>query len=153
MIFDSLKEALSSLDDFPSYDIDAFMRYYHISLHYTESLPDNINGYSIPLTRTMFINEKSKDQLFVKHHEFIHCLLDENAEPLIESQYMEGTRIEHRADVGALSMMIKEYVRYLDLKPSELNIMHFQQYYGLDDMYLYDIASAVEKLYGIRVDL
>ena len=153
MIFDSLEEALNNLDTFISYDIDAFIKYYKISLHYTESLPDNINGYTVPLTRTMFINEHARNKLFVKHHEFIHCLLDENAEPLIESVYMEGTRIEHRADVGALAMMIKEYVGYLDIKPSELNIMHLYQYYGLDDKYLYDLANVAEKLYGIRISL
>lgn len=153
MIFDSLEEALNNLDTFISYDIDAFIKHFKISLHYTESLPENINGYTVPLTRTMFINEHARSKLFVKHHEFIHCLLDENAEPLIESVYMEGTRIEHRADVGALAMMIKEYVGYLDIKPSELNIMHLQQYYGLDSKYLYDIANVAEKLYGIRIDL
>lgn len=152
MIFGSLKEALANLDTFPSYDLDAFIKYFRIGLHYTESLPDNINGYTIPLTRTMFINEKCRNKLFVEHHEFIHCLLDENAEPLIESVYMEGTKIEHRADVGALSMMVKEYVRYLDLKPSELNIIHLQQYYGLDDMYLYDIANVVEKLFDMKIN-
>ena len=153
MIFDSLEEALNNLDTFISYDIDAFIKHFKISLHYTESLPDNINGYTVPLTRTMFINEHARNKLFVKHHEFIHCLLDENAEPLIESVYMEGTRIEHRADVGALAMMIKEYVGYLDIKPSELNIMHLYQYYGLDDKYLYDLANVAEKLYGIRISL
>lgn len=153
MIFESLEEALNNLNTFPSYNIDAFINYFRISLHYTELLPSNINGYSIPLTRTMFINEHASNKLFVKHHEFIHCLLDENAEPLIESVYMEGTKIEHRADIGALAMMIKEYVGYLDIKPSDFNVMHFRQYYGLDSMYLYDVANIAEKIYGIKFDL
>lgn len=153
MIFDSLEEALKNLDTFISYDIDAFIKYYKISLHYTESLPENINGYTVPLTRTMFINERCKNKLFVEHHELIHCLLDENAELLIESVYMEGTRIEHRADIGALSMMLKEYVLYLDTKPTEFNVVHFQQYYGLDDKYLYDIANVAEKMFNTKIDL
>ncbi len=89
----------------------------------------------------------------VEHHELIHCLLDENAELLIESVYMEGTRIEHRADIGALSMMLKEYVLYLDTKPTEFNVVHFQQYYGLDDKYLYDIANVAEKMFNTKIDL
>lgn len=153
MIFGSLKEALANLDTFPSYNINAFIKYYQIGLHYTESLPDNINGYTVPLIRTMFINERCKNKLFVEHHELIHCLLDENAELLIESVYMEGTRIEHRADIGALSMMLKEYVLYLDTKPTEFNVVHFQQYYGLDDKYLYDIANVAEKMFNTKIDL
>lgn len=153
MIFNSLDEAFDELNGFITFDIDYFIKHFQISLNYTDALPSNINGFTVPLTRTMFVNAQSGDQVFTKYHEFIHCLVDDSVEPLVESSYVSGAKIEHRANVGALAIMIKEYMIHTGLEPNQFNLIQFQQYYGLNSKYLYDAANEAERILGIRIDM
>lgn len=152
MIFNSLDEALQSIDTITPFNIDCLIQTFHIRLHYSEELPRSINGFVFPLTRTIFVNSMSHDKTFVKYHEFIHCLVDDSVEPLVESSYVSNTKIEHRANVGALSIMIKEYMTILDIDARQFNVMQFQQYYGLQDKYLYDVASVFESVLNMNID-
>jgi Zn-dependent peptidase ImmA (M78 family) len=153
MIFEDLDEALENLNERPVYDIDHFIKDFEIKVHYTDTLTDNINGYTIPMTKTLFINNRAPAKLFVKCHEFTHCLLDSNSEPLIETSYMIGSRIEHRADMGALTIMVQQYVTNGLIEPHEFSVTRFQQDFGLHSKYLYDIAAAAERVLGVPFDL
>jgi len=149
MIYSSLEEGLVAIDQLGAYDPDKIIKAFNIDLHYSNLMPDHINGYTFPLTRTLFINSKYADRISEIHpkcHEIIHCLLDNSAEPLLESSYVSNTRIEARANEGAFYIMVKWYLQKTDIEPANFNILNFVKIFSLDPKLIYPAANVAEKI-------
>lgn len=151
MIFTTLDEALTDIKSLGTWDLDHLMKHYQIACHYVDTLPDNINGYTIPDTRTCFINSKVESPLFVCHHEFTHVLLDQSTEPLIDASFVSNSKIESQANHGALYVMINNYIDKCNVDPDDFNIMHFAAAYDLDSKYILDARNIAEKILGINI--
>ncbi len=144
MMYSDLPSALGAINDLGNYDFDTLVSCYDIDVQYTYSLSENINGYTLPLTRTLFINVFSESQEFTKYHELVHCLVDDTAEPLIETCFVSNSRIEHRANLGALYLMIQNYILQNDVYPESFSVTDFLQQYDLTKKY-FDTAMEVAR--------
>ena len=151
MIYDTLQEALTDMETLGTWDPDRLIRYFGITYHYTSDLPDNINGYSLPLTRTFFINENTKSPIFVKCHELQHCFLDPTVEPLFDTCMVSISKIESRANRGAFYIMIKNYLNTTDIEPDDFNILRFAESYQLETKHLLFIRNVAEQELGIKI--
>ncbi|MBS0948338.1 hypothetical protein JK167_11685 [Levilactobacillus brevis] len=150
MLFDTLDSALADIDKSSDYNLDRLIRNYDIDCRY-EYLPNDIHGYSMPLTRTMFINNSLEFPDLVKAHELIHCLIDDSAEPLIESSYVSNSKIEGRADHGALYLMIKEYITLTGIEPEDFNVLNFCNQCRVPAKYVFQSANAAESALDITI--
>lgn len=149
MIFNTLDEGLMAIDHLGNYNPDNIIKSFDMDLHYSNLMPNSINGYTFPLTRTLFINSKYMDkntEVHPKCHEIIHCLVDNNAEPLLESSYVSNSRIEARANNGAFYIMIKWYLQLTGIEPSDFNILRFKEAFNLDPKLIYPAANVAEKI-------
>ncbi|AVK62439.1 hypothetical protein C5Z25_12015 [Lactobacillus sp. CBA3605] len=152
MIYDTLDEALTDMQTLGTWDPDRLISHYGITYHLTSGLPDNINGYSIPLTRTFFINEKTSFPTFVKCHEFYHCLLDDSIEPLIDTSMVSNSKIESRANHGAFYIMIKNYVNESGIEPQDFDVTRFSDAYCLEPKQQLFIRNIAEDALGIKIN-
>lgn len=150
MLFDTLDSALASIDKSSDYNLDRLIKSYDIDCRY-EYLPNSIRGYSMPLTRTMFINSSLEFPDRVKAHELIHCLIDDSAEPLIESTYVSNSRIENRADHGGLYLMIKEYITLTGIEPEDFNVLNFCEQCHIPAKYVFQSANVAESALNIKI--
>lgn len=151
MLYDTLDEALTDMNSLGTWDPDRILNHYGITCHYTQDLPSTINGYSLPLTRTFFINENAASPTFVKCHELQHCLLDSTVEPLIDTSMVSNTKIEARANLGALYIMVKHYIEQTGITPTEFNILRFGEAYELAPKYTFMAGNAAEMALGIKI--
>jgi len=149
-LFDCLDSALADIDTLQDYNLDRLISRYDIDFQ-SVLLPADINGYSMPLTRTMFINQNAEYTDRVKAHELIHCLVDNSVEPLIEGSLVNGSKIERRADLGAFYLMLKEYQSVYDVEPEVFNIIQFCELTHVPSKYFYTAADAAEKVFGITI--
>jgi len=152
MIYDTLDEALTDMQTLGTWDPDRLISHYGITYHYTSGLPDNIKGYSIPLTRTFFMNENVASPVFVKCHEFYHCLLDDSIEPLIDTSMVSNSKIEARANNGAYYIMLKDYINITGIEPSDFDLTRFVKFYNLDSKHLLFVRNTVESALGIKIN-
>ena len=154
MIYDTLSEGLTAIDQLGTYNPDEIISAFDMDLNYSDDMPNHINGYTFPLTRTLFINSKYADRISEIHpkcHEIIHCLLDNSAEPLLESSYVSNTRIEARANDGAFYIMVKWYLQKTDIEPANFNILNFAKVFNLDPKLIYPAANVAEKIINKQI--
>ncbi|WP_143463737.1 hypothetical protein [Levilactobacillus enshiensis] len=149
-LFDGLDSALADIDTLQDYNLDRLIDRYDIDFQ-SVLLPADINGYSMPLTRTMFINQNAEYTDRVKAHELIHCLVDNSVEPLIEGSLVNGSKIERRADWGGFYLMVKEYQSLYDVEPEVFNIVNFCEFAHVPSKYFYTAADAAEKVFNITI--
>jgi len=109
MLFGNLKSAFADIDTLGDYNLDRLIKHYDIDAQYS-NMTHTINGYTLPLTRTIFINNQLEYTERIKAHKLMHCLLDDTVQPLIESIMVDDSKTENRADRGAFYVMIKEYI-------------------------------------------
>lgn len=155
MIFSSLEEGLIAIDHLGTYDPDEIIKAFDIDLIYSDLMPNNINGYTFPLTRTLFINSKylgRMTEIHPKCHEIIHCFVDNNAEPLLESSYVSNTRFEARANNGAFYIMVKWYLQRTGINPINFNILRFAETFSLDSKLIYPAANIAEKIIDKHIE-
>ncbi|WP_047999944.1 hypothetical protein [Lactiplantibacillus herbarum] len=152
MIYDTLDEALTDMETLGTWDPDRLISHYGITYHYTSGLPNNIKGYSIPLTRTFFINENVVSPTFVKCHEFYHCLLDDSIEPLLDTSMVSNSKIESRANHGAFYIMIKNYVNESGIEPQDFDLTRFSEAYHLEAKQQLFIRNIAENALGISIE-
>jgi len=152
MIFETLDNALADISTLGTWDSDRLIAHYDVSCHYTDDLPDNVNGYSIPLTRTMFVNEKAASPYHVQDHELIHCLTENSSEPLIETSLVSNSKIEFKANFGAFCIMVMDYITKTGIEPNDFDIVRFGENYNLESKYLLDARNAAEKMLGININ-
>jgi len=149
MIYDTLSEGLTAIDQLGTYNPDEIISAFDMDLNYSDDMPNHINGYTFPLTRTLFINSKYLGKLTEIHpkcHEIIHCLLDNNAEPLLESSYVSNTKIEARANNGAFYIMTKWYLEKTGINLADFNILDLAETFSLDAKLIYPAANIAEKI-------
>lgn len=149
-LFDGLDSALADIDASSDYNLDHLISRYDIDFE-IEPMTKDINGFSLPLTRTMFVNQDLQYMDHVKAHEIIHCLVDDSAEPLIESSYVNNSKIENRADWGGLYLMASEYQSLYDVEPESFNIIKFCAQCHIPKKYEFLAASAAEKVFNITI--
>ncbi len=97
MLFDNLQSALAGIDTLVDYHLDSLINHYDIDVQYS-NMTRTINGYALPLTRTIFINNQLDYPERIKAHELMHCLLDDTVQPLIKSIIVDGFKTENRAN-------------------------------------------------------
>ncbi|VDG18187.1 hypothetical protein [Lactobacillus sp. CBA3605] [Lactiplantibacillus mudanjiangensis] len=151
MIYETLDEALIDISKLGTWDVDRLIKHYGIECEYTDALPDNVNGYTFPLSKTIFVNTKAQAKRYVKSHEFSHCLLDDTDEPLVETSMVSNSKIETRANLGAFYMMVKHYVSQTGITPNEFNILRFGEAYELAPKYAFMAGNAAELALGIKI--
>ncbi|WP_334427176.1 MULTISPECIES: hypothetical protein [unclassified Levilactobacillus] len=149
-LFDGLDSALADINTLQDYNLDRLISRYDIDFQSVQ-LPVDINGYSMPLTRTMFVNQNTKYTDRVKAHELIHCLVDDSVEPLMEGSLINGSRIERRADLGSFYLLIKEYQSLYDIDPEVFSIVRFCEFAHVPSKYFYTAADAAEKVFDITI--
>ncbi|AVK60563.1 hypothetical protein C5Z25_01710 [Lactobacillus sp. CBA3605] len=152
MIFETLDDALADISKLGTWDSDRLIAHYDISCQYTDDLPENVNGYSIPLTRTMFVNERAASPYHVQDHELMHCLTDSSSEPLIETAMVSNTKIEFRANFGAFCIMVMDYITKSGIEPEDFDILRFGKAYNIDTKYLLNARNAAEKMLKIKIN-
>ncbi|WP_338208268.1 hypothetical protein [Lactiplantibacillus paraxiangfangensis] len=152
MIFETLDEALADISTLGTWDSDRLIAHYDVSCHYTDDLPDNVNGYSIPLTRTMFVNEKAASPYHVQNHELVHCLTESSSEPLIETSMVSNSKIEFKANFGAFCIMVMDYISKTGIEPENFDISRFGDAYKIDSKYLLIARNAAEHMLGININ-
>lgn len=150
MLFDTLDEALADINDLQDYNLDRLIKHYGINCQYSSGLPKRVYGFSLPYTNTMFINDKLRYSERIKAHELIHCLVDDSANPLVESSFVNNSKIEARADRGGFYLMIKEYLSLIDIDPGDFNILTFSEQCHIPAKYVYTAGLAAEKVFGIK---
>jgi len=150
MLFDTLNSALADINASRDYNLDHLINRYDIDCQY-QALTGNIKGFSLPLTRTMFINSDLQNTDQVKAHELIHCLLDDSVEPLLETSMVNNSKIENRADWGGLYLMLKEYQSLYDVNPESFNIVSFCEQSHIPSKYEFLAASAAEQAFDITI--
>ena len=152
MLFDTLDEALADIDSLQDYNLDHLIKHYGISFQYSSSLPNRVYGFSLPYTNTMFINSNTEYPERIKAHELIHCLVDDSANPLIESTYVSNTKIEGRADRGGFYLMIMDYLNLTSIEPSQFNILKFCEQYHVPEKYVYTAGLVANQVLDISLD-
>jgi len=151
MIFNTLDEALSDMNGLGTWNFNHLAAHYEVSCKYTDKLPKNINGYTIPLTRTMFINESTPIPYFTKCHELTHCLLDSSSEPLIEATFVANSEIEAQANYGAFYIMINRYLDETGIDIKDINLVHFGAAYNLQPKYLLLAGTVIKQAFGTNL--
>ncbi|PTM21769.1 hypothetical protein DA798_08620 [Lactobacillus sp. PFC-70] len=150
MFFDTLDAALDAIDALQDYNLDRLIKRYGINCQYSSMMPERVYGFSLPLTNTMFINGNVDFTERIKAHEFIHCLIDDSASPLVESTYVNNSKIEARANQGGFYLMIKEYLSLTDIDPKEFNILTFSEQCHIPAKYIYTAGLAAEKVFNVK---
>lgn len=151
LVFDTLDAALADVDTLQDYNLDRLIKHYEISCQYSSVMPENIYGFSYPLSKTMFINESIRYSERIKAHELIHCLVDDSAEPLIESSYVNNAKIESRADRGGLYLMIREWLNLTGVEPQDFNIETFCVQNHIPRKYVFMAADVAEQALDIKI--
>lgn len=149
MIYDTLDEALNSIDKLGDYSISDLLDHYDIDWVYSHDLPANISGLSIPVTRTIFINSNFEADEQVKYHELIHCLIHGSFEPFYNSSYVVSTRTEAEANLGSFYLMIKRYIGLSDdeINFSNFDITRFMKNYSVQPRFYYLIEQAAHMVF------
>lgn len=150
MLFDNLKSALADIDALGDYNLDRLIKHYDIDVQYA-NMTHTINGYTLPLTRTIFINNQLDYTERIKAHELMHCLLDDTVQPLIESIMVDGSKTENRADRGAFYVMIKEYIELTNIEPEDFDVLRFCKQYHIPDRYIFLAANVAEDALSVTI--
>lgn len=148
MIYDTLDEALTAVDESGKYSIQELLNVYDISVQY-KHLTDNVIGFAFPTTRTIFAEQDLVDRpIFerVLSHEFIHCLLDDDSNPLLENSFVYNTKAESTADVGGFYIMLRNFSSEYDTPPESISIEGFMDAYEIKSEYYYRVKKALQKL-------
>jgi len=151
LLFDNLDSALADINALQDYNLDHLIKRYKISFQYSSELPKRVYGFSLPYTNTMFVSQSLEHGERVKAHELIHCLVDDSANPLVESSTVNNSKIESRADWGGLYLMIKEYQSIYDVEPESFDIIQFCEYAYIPDKYVFMAANVAEKVFNINI--
>lgn len=152
MIYDTLEESLVALDELGTYDPAEIIKAYHIDLNYAP-MPTHISGYTFPLTRTLFINERFNGHTSEVHpicHEIMHCLLDSSVEPLLESSYVSNSKIEARANDGAFYIMMKWYLQMSENDSADFDFIRFLDAFKIPPKLTYQAALVAEETIKIH---
>lgn len=127
MIYSCLDEALKDIESTNIFSIEELIKHYDVSVNYG-AMTDNIDGFSVPSVRAIFIDQWYADRPEANYplaHELTHCLLDDEACPLINDSFTFDSKVENNADIGALYLLARQYsnlndVDYKDIAPYTL---------------------------------
>ncbi|ARW21822.1 hypothetical protein [Levilactobacillus brevis] len=151
MLFDTLDGAIADIDSLQDYNLDHLIKHYGISFQYSSNLPNRVYGFSLPYTNTMFINANTEYPERIKAHELIHCLVDDSAEPLIESSFSSNAKIESRADRGGLYLMIHEWLAFTGIESQDFNIETFCVQNHIPRKYVFMAAGVAEQALDVKI--
>ncbi|CAM3210342.1 hypothetical protein [Lactiplantibacillus plajomi] len=151
MIYDTLDEALTDIDKIGTWDPDYLISHYELDYRLVSDLPDNVSGYSLPLTRTFFVNSKAYSIVFSKCHEIMHCLLDSTSEPLIDASMVSNSKIEARANHGAFYIMVRHYMNQTGLEPADFDVVRFGETCNLKPKFLFEAGNVAEEALNIKI--
>lgn len=153
MIYETLDEGLTAIDQLGTYDPQSIIKSFDIDLHDAD-LPDDISGFTFPLTRTIFISTCFKGVIAEIHpicHEIIHCLLDNSVEPLLDRSYVSNSKIEARANAGAFYIMVHWYLQANDIEADDFDFERFQEAFAIQPKLSYEAANVAEAVIKYKV--
>lgn len=151
MLFDNLESAIADIDALQDYNLDRLIKHYGISFQYSSELPNRVYGFSLPYTNTMFINANTRYSERIKAHELIHCLVDDSANPLVESTYVNNSKTESQADRGGFYLMIHEWLDLTGVEPQDFNIETFCVQNHIPRKYVFMVADVAEQALKIKI--
>lgn len=152
VIYSCLNDALKDIETTNIFSIEELLKHFDISVNYSE-LTDNIDGFSIPSIRTVFIKQSYANTIAADYplaHELTHCLVDDEACPLINDSFTYDSKVENNADVGALYLLARQYGNINDVDYKDIAPYILLNRYSISNKHYLQSEIALRKLCKIR---